>query len=78
MCEADGSAGVGFGEGVVAVNAYMGGTCGSGILASACDVLEISVVRSICGAYDMCMCLARAGGVGGGVGDRIELGLYQF
>ena len=31
MCEGDGSAGVG---GVVAVSAYMGGTRGSGVLAS--------------------------------------------
>ena len=36
-------------------------------LASAGDVLEISVVRGIGGVYDMCMCLARSGmgGVGG-------------
>ena len=52
----------------------MGGTCGSGVLASACDVLEISVVRGVGGVYDMCMCLAR-GWVGG---DRIGFGLYQF
>ena len=31
MCEGDGSAGVGFGGGVVAVSAYMGGTRGSGV-----------------------------------------------
>ena len=63
-CEGDGSAGLGFGGCVVAVSAYMGGTHGSGVLASACDVLEISVVRGVGGVYDMCMCLAR-GGVGG-------------
>ena len=39
MCEGDGSAGVGFGEGVVALSAYMRGTRGSGVLASAGDVL---------------------------------------
>ena len=46
---------------MVAVSAYMGGTRGSGVLASACDVLEISVVRGVCRVYDMCMCLARGG-----------------
>ena len=45
VCEGDGSAGVGFRGGVVAVSAYMGGTRGSCVLASAGDVLEISVVR---------------------------------
>ena len=58
MCEGDGNVGVGFVGGVVAVTAYMGGTRGSGVLASAGDVLEIIVVRGICGVYDMCMCLA--------------------
>ena len=45
----------------------MVGTRGSGILASAGDVVEISVVRGVGGVYDMCMCLARGrvGGVGG-------------
>ena len=33
--------------GVVVVSAYMGGTRGSGVLSSACDVLEMSVVRSL-------------------------------
>ena len=55
--------GVGFGGGVVAVSAYMGGTRGSGVLACAGDVLEISVVRCVGGVNDMCV-LAR-GGVGG-------------
>ena len=77
VCEGEGSAGVGFGGGVVAVSAYMGGTRGSGVLASAGDVLEISVVRSVGGVYDICMCLAR-GMVGGVGGDRIGLGLCQF
>ena len=33
VCEGDGNAGVGSGEAVVAVSAYMGGTHGSGVLA---------------------------------------------
>ena len=63
-CEGDGNAGVGSAEGVVAVSANMGGTRGSGVLASAGDVLEMSVVRGVSGVCDMCMCLVR-GGVGG-------------
>ena len=47
--------------GVDAVGAYMGGTRGSGVLASACDVLEMRVVRGVGGVCDMCMCLARGG-----------------
>ena len=47
-CEGDGNAGVGSGEGVVAVSAYMD-TRGSGVLSSACDVLEMSVVRGVGG-----------------------------
>ena len=38
---------------------YMGGTHGSGVLSSARDVLEMSVVRGVCGVCDMCMCLSR-------------------
>ena len=34
-CEGDGNAGVGSGGGVAVVSAFMGGTCGSGVLASA-------------------------------------------
>ena len=34
---------------MVAVNAYIGGTRGSGVLSSACDVLEMSVVRGVGG-----------------------------
>ena len=51
---------------MVAVSVYMGGTRGSCVLSSACDVLEMSVVRDVGGACDMCMCLARGelGGVG--------------
>ena len=52
-CEGDGNAGV------VAVSAYMGGTRGSGVLASAGDVLEMSVVRGVGGVCGMC--LARGG-----------------
>ena len=52
---------MGSGEGVVAVSAYMGGTRGSGVLASADDVLEMSVVSGVGGVRDMCMCLARGG-----------------
>ena len=39
----------------------MGGTRGSGVLPSACEVLEMSVVRGVCGVCDICMCLARGG-----------------
>ena len=60
-CEGDGHAGVGSGGGVVAVSAYMGGTRGSCVLASAGDVLEMSVVRGVDGVCDMCMCLALSG-----------------
>ena len=54
-CEGDGNAGV------VAVSAYMGGTRGSGVLSSAGDVLEMSMVRGVGGVCDMCMYLARGG-----------------
>ena len=39
----------------------MSGTRGSGVLSSAGDVLEMSVVRGRGGVCDMCMCLARGG-----------------
>ena len=55
---------MGSGGGVVAVSAYIGGTLGSGVLSSAGDVLEMSVVRGVGGVYDMCMYFA-LGGVGG-------------
>ena len=64
------NAGVGSGRCVVAVSAYMGGKRGSGVLSSAGDVLEISVVRGVGGVCDMCMCLARGG-------EWIEFWLYQ-
>ena len=66
-CEGDDNAGV------VAVSAYMGGTRGSGDLASAGDVLEMNVVRGAGGVCDMCMYLAR-GGVEG-VGSEWVTGL---
>ena len=40
-------------SGEVAVSVYMDGTRGSGVLASAGDMLEISVVGSIGGVYNM-------------------------
>ena len=55
-CEGDGNAGVGSGGGVVAVSAYMGDTCGSGVLSSAVDVLEMSVVRRV-GGVVKCVCV---------------------
>ena len=74
-CEGDGNAGVGSGGGVVAVSAYMSGTRGSGVLSSAGDVLEMSVVRGVGGVCDMCKCFAR-GGVGGVGGEWVTgLGL---
>ena len=39
----------------------MGGTRGLGVLSSACDVLEMSVVRSVGGVCGRCMCVARGG-----------------
>ena len=52
-CEGDGNAGVGCGGGVVVVSAYMGGTRGSGVLASACDVLEMSGLSGEGGVCDI-------------------------
>ena len=63
-----------------AVNAYMGGTRGSGVLSSAGDVLEMSVVRGLglgftnsggtWGKCDMCLCFGY-GGVGGVGGEWV-------
>ena len=50
-CEGDGNAGVGSVECVVAVSEYIDGTRGSDVLASAGDVLEISVVRGVGGVF---------------------------
>ena len=61
--EGDGSANVGLGRcgyGEFVYGWYTWFRC----LASAGDVLEISVVRGVGGVYNMCKCLAR-GGVGG-------------
>ena len=52
-CEGDGNAGVGSGAGVVAVSAYMGGTRGPGVLSCAGGVLEMSVVRGVCGVFGL-------------------------
>ena len=43
------------------VSPYMCGTRGSGVLSSAVDVFELSVVRGVGGVCDMCMCLALGG-----------------
>ena len=57
---------------MVAVSAYMGGTRGSGVLSSAGDVLEMSVVRECRGeCVTWCMCFAR-GGVGGVGGEWVR------
>ena len=79
-CEGDGNAGMGSGGGVVAVSAYVGGSRGSGVLASACDVLEMSVVRGVGEVCDMCTCLARGrvGGVGGEWVTGLGLGFTNF
>ena len=37
------------------MSAYMSGTRGSGVLSSADDVLEMSVVRGVGGVCDICM-----------------------
>ena len=55
---------MGSGGGLLAVSAYMGG---SGVLASASDVLEMSVMRGLGGVCDMCMRLAQGRVVGVGV-----------
>ena len=54
---------------VSAGHEYVGGTRGSGIVSSASDVLQMSVVRGmrgVGGLCEMCMCLDRGdiGGVG--------------
>ena len=53
---------------MVAVSACMCGTRDSGVLSSTGDALEMSVVRSVGGVCDMCMCLDR-GGVGEETGE---------
>ena len=46
---------------MVGVSAYMGGARGSGVLSSACGVLEMSVVRGVGGVCDMGMFWLGAG-----------------
>ena len=53
------------------MSVYMGVTRGS----SAGDVLEMSVVRGVCGVCDMCMYLARGGVLVVGGEWEIRLGL---
>ena len=50
-----------WGSGAVAMSAYMGSIRGSGVLSSARDMLEMSVVRGVGRVCDMCMCLAWGG-----------------
>ena len=37
---------------------FVGGTCGSGIVSTAANVLGMSVVHGIRGVGEMCVCLA--------------------
>ena len=60
-CEGDGNAGVGSGVWLRWVRIWVVHVV-SGVLASAGDVLEMSVVRGVGEVCDMCMCMARAGG----------------
>ena len=76
-CKIDGNAGVWDRGNVIAVSAgceCMGDTCGSGVVSSAYDELDMSMVRGlkgvdVGGVWDMCLCLG-CGGVGavGGMG----------
>ena len=49
------------------MSACMSGTRGSGVLSSTGDVL----MRGVGGVCDMCMCLARGGGVAGVGGEWV-------
>ena len=49
---------------MVAVSAYMSCTRGLGVLSSACDVLEMSVVRGVGGVCDMCLAWGGVRGLG--------------
>ena len=58
---------------------HVGRTHGSGMVASAADLLSMSVVHWMCGVggvCEMCVCLAW-GSVGGEGDERIGFGLYQ-
>ena len=44
--------------------AYMGGTHDSGVLSSAGDMLEMSVVRGVGGVCDIGICLVQVGEAG--------------
>ena len=79
-CEGSGNAGVGSGGGVVVVSAYMGGTRGSCVLASAGGVQEMSVVRDVGVVCHMCMCLTRGrlGGVGGEWVTGLDFGVTNL
>ena len=60
--ECDVNAGVGTRVGVTEWHEDVGGTRGSGIVSSAADVLEMSVVRGLKGVGGVCkMCMARGG-----------------
>ena len=63
-CEGDIYAGVGSGGDDVAVSAYMRCTRGSGVLSSACEAQEMSVVRDVGGVCDMCLARGGVGGIG--------------
>ena len=57
-CEGDGNADVGAGGGVFVVSSgcrYRCGTCGSGVVSTANDVLELSVVRGVRGVDGVCV-----------------------
>ena len=49
----------------------MGGTCGSGIVSSAADVIWMSVVRGMRGVVGVCVCLVAAWV------ETIGFGFYQ-
>ena len=57
------------------MNVCMGDTRGAGVLSSTGDVLEMSVVKSVCGVFGMYLYLS-GGGVGGEGGEWMRgLGL---
>ena len=66
-CDGDSNDGVGDEGGVIVVSAwheYVCGIRGSGIVSSAADLLEMSMVcwmRGVDGVCEVCMCLARSG-----------------